>query len=138
MDPYNQSAVIPVMERDGKIRVLMVTSAGGKRWVVPKGIIEEGLSPAASAAREALEEAGVRGRVLPELLGEYAYRKWGGTCRVKVFLMAVREILESWPEQGLRRREWLAPAEAAARAREPELSAMIADVERTARRLGAL
>ena len=56
---YRQSGVVAVRTRDGKPQVLLVTSFGGKRWVLPKGIVEKGYSPSRSAAKEAWEEAGV-------------------------------------------------------------------------------
>ena len=115
----------------------MITSAGGKRWVVPKGIVEDGMSPQESARKEALEEAGITGRVVPEPVGEYTYVKWNGTCRVTVYLMHVEEVRDSWPEQPLRSREWVLPEEGARRVREGALSGMLREVEATAVRLGA-
>ena len=129
---YTQSAVIPYRRRAGEIEVLLITSRKRKRWVLPKGIVEPKLSAAASAAKEALEEAGIRGHVAAEAVGRYEYRKWGGTCAVEVFTMEVAEVLDRWPE-GFRDRQWLAPREAAARVREPELGRLILA---TARRLG--
>ena len=41
--------------------MMLVTSRETKRWVVPKGWPIGGAKPHASAARKALEEAGVRG-----------------------------------------------------------------------------
>ena len=58
---YRQSAVIPYRKRPNGLEVLLVTSRKGTRWVLPKGVVEPGMTPAASAAREALEEAGIRG-----------------------------------------------------------------------------
>ena len=58
---------------------LLVTSRKGTRRVLPKGVVEPDLSPAASAAKEALEEAGICGPIDHEPLGTYQYRKWGGT-----------------------------------------------------------
>jgi 8-oxo-dGTP pyrophosphatase MutT (NUDIX family) len=71
-------------------------------------VVEPNLSPAASAANEALEEAGVRGAIDEEPLGTYHYRKWGGTCTVQVFAMEVEEEVADWPEASTRRRAWLA------------------------------
>jgi len=42
---------------DATIRILLITSRGKGRWVVPKGKPVAGLPPHASAAREAEEEA---------------------------------------------------------------------------------
>jgi phosphohistidine phosphatase len=66
---YRQSAVIPYRRGPSGLEVLLVTSRKGTRWVLPKGVVEPDLSPAASAAKEALEEAGVRGPIDDEPLG---------------------------------------------------------------------
>jgi 8-oxo-dGTP pyrophosphatase MutT (NUDIX family) len=110
---FDQSAAIPYRYEDGEPRLLLVTSRRKKHWVVPKGIIEPHLSPSESAAQEAWEEAGIRGRVRPEPVGEYEYDKWGGTCRVRVFLLEVTEELTEWPEAFFRERRWVSVAEAA-------------------------
>lgn len=122
---YNQSAAIPLRLRDGAADVLLVTSRSGKRWVIPKGIVEPDLSPAASAAKEAWEEAGVRGIVRPGSVGTYRYRKWGGTCTVEVFILDVERLEDAWPEQALRRRRWFGIDRAAGLVREEDLAEMI-------------
>jgi 8-oxo-dGTP pyrophosphatase MutT (NUDIX family) len=101
---YRQSAVIPYRRGPSGLEVLLVTSRKGTRWVLPKGVVEPDLSPAASAAKEALEEAGVRGAIDDEPLGTYQYWKWGGTCTVQVFAMEVEEEVAHWPEASTRRR----------------------------------
>lgn len=129
---YRQSAVIPYRVRDGGLEFLLITSRKRKRWVLPKGIHEPHLSAGESAAQEALEEAGVRGRVSAQPVGRYDYRKWGGTCTVEVYTLGVEEVLERWPEQ-FRTREWLPPEEAASRVDEPAVSDLLLA---TARLLG--
>lgn len=110
---YQQSAVVPYRRIKGKIEILLITTRKG-RWIIPKGIIEPGLSPARSAAKEAQEEAGVLGKVDDRVIGEYAYEKWGGTCHVRVFTLRVTKMLETWEEQYFRRRQWLPLTEALA------------------------
>ena len=87
-----------------------------------------------SAAKEAFEEAGVRGTIDPEPLGSYEYAKWGGTCTVTVFGLAVIECLPDgeW-EESHRMRLWLASEKAARRVDEPGLRAIL---EKLATRLG--
>lgn len=121
---YEQSAVVPVRRQGEGWEVLLITSRRGKRWIVPKGVIEPDLSPADSAAKEALEEAGVLGEVLPERLGIFEYEKWGGTCDVQVFVMRVTEEQEVWPED-FRRREWVTLEEAQERIGPPSLCALL-------------
>lgn len=125
---YRQSGVVPVRWKDGLPQVLLVTSRRGKRWVIPKGVVEEDLSPARSAAKEAWEEAGITGTVSRARIGRYAYEKWGGFCTVTVFLLEVREVLREWPEKASRRRKWFSSEKAAARVAEPELQEIIVSV----------
>ena len=110
---YSQSAVIPWRLHDGKPEILVIASSKKNHRVVPKGIREPGLTSQESAAREALEEAGVEGRVGDAPLGSYEYEKWGATCTVEVFPMEVTRVLpESEWEERHRGREWLAPEQA--------------------------
>ena len=111
---YRQSAVLPFRRDDGDLRVLLITSRGGRRWVLPKGIVEPGMTAPVSAAKEAREEAGIEGAVSDRALGSYSQDKWGGTCRIEVFPMRVTSEHDHWPEAAIRRREWL-PVKAAAK-----------------------
>jgi phosphohistidine phosphatase len=104
-DKYLQSAVIPYKYLDGMLQILLIKSRDGK-WIIPKGIIENGSTPQESARREAIEEAGVNGKVENKLLGEYKYEKWGGVCNVKVFALKVEEEYEKWEEDYFRIRKW--------------------------------
>ena len=103
---YVQSAVVPYRVASGSVEVLLITTRGGRRWTVPKGVVEPRMTAAASAAKEAYEEAGVRGDVDAPPLGVYEYEKWGGTCTVEVYAMRVTEVLDAWPESH-RRRRWV-------------------------------
>ncbi len=123
---YRQSGVIPFRREADRLEILLITSSSGKRWGIPKGIVEQHLTPAESAAQEALEEAGVAGVVGADPVGEYQYDKWGGTCVVAVYLMAVREILETWPEADVRQREWVLLEDAPHRVGHPDLKRLLA------------
>lgn len=123
---YDQSGVIPYRLHNKELEILLITSRRKKRWVIPKGIIEGGLSPEESAAKEAYEEAGVSGTVDSHILGQYQYKKWGGTCTVKVFLLEVTEVMEEWPESFFRDRQWVNISEAQKRIDEKDLRQMIA------------
>jgi 8-oxo-dGTP pyrophosphatase MutT (NUDIX family) len=118
---YRQSAVIPHRNGPNGPEVLLVTSRKGVRWVLPKGVVEPDLTPAASAAKEALEEAGVRGVIDEQPLGTYQYRKWHGTCTVQVFALEIEEELSDWPEAKTRRREWVTVDDARQRVDEESL-----------------
>ena len=122
---YNQSAVIPYRRTKSGIEILLVTSRGGKRWIIPKGIIDPGTTALESARKEAYGEAGVSGPVGSTALGKYQYEKWGGTCTVKVFPMEVDSELDTWPEDSTRRRKWMSVKEVKKAIEEPDLNKLI-------------
>ena len=125
-----QVAALPMREQDGRLEVCLVTTRSTGRWTVPKGWPMKGRKPHAVAAREALEEAGVSGRIAKRSLGTYRYvkRLADGAplpCTVKVFPMMVRRQREHWREQDQRTLQWFPAEEAAAAVEEPELQALI-------------
>ncbi len=93
-------------------RICLVSSRGGKRWVVPKGCLEPGKTAAEIALQEAWEEAGLVGFLQPEPIGTYLYEKSGFTCHVTVFLMNVTDSADRWPEDDFRDRRWLTASQA--------------------------
>ncbi len=123
-----QSGVIPYRIMDGKIEVMLITSSGSKRWVIPKGLIEPNMTPEDSAAKEAWEEAGVLGLVFPNLMGTYEYYKSGCTWQVDVFLLQVETVLDNWPEAYKRKRQWVSIPKAIKRVDEPELKLILGDL----------
>lgn len=128
-----QAAAIPI--RQG--RLCLVTSRSGKRWVIPKGLIDPGKTAGEIALQEAWEEAGLVGVLRPDPVGSYFYEKYGGTCHVAVFLMDVTEAAEEWPERSFRERVWLGVREALQRIEEEGLRSIIrAALEDEARALG--
>jgi 8-oxo-dGTP pyrophosphatase MutT (NUDIX family) len=106
--PILQAGAVPL--RAGKICLL--TSSNGKRWVIPKGVIEPSQSPAETAIQETWEEAGLVGVLQPDPVGSFLYEKWCGTCHVTVFIMQVSDEAADWPERDLRQRQWVTLAEA--------------------------
>ncbi len=123
--------------KDG-VEVLLITSRDTGRWVIPKGWPIKGLSPEASAAREAWEEAGVEGEADPHCLGLYSYDKGLGPangpqrqvpCIVAVYSLHVKDLADRFPEVKQRRRKWFAPRKAARKVAEPELRALLAGLD---------
>lgn len=123
---YSQSSVIPYRMQQGKPEVLVISSRKRKHLIVPKGIIDPGLTPQQAAAKEAREEAGVEGVVGAESLGQYRYEKWGGVCTVDVYPMEVTKVLPEaeWAEN-YRGRSWLSPEQAAKKLNQIELAPMV-------------
>ncbi len=129
-----QVAALPVrFTADGRSQILMITTRRNRKWIVPKGWHIPGLSPHDAAAREAFEEAGVRGTVLSRPVGSYAFCKTRRErpdldCQVDVYLLYVREELNDWPERAGRQRLWCDVADAAERAGHEGLGTLIAQI----------
>ena len=110
--PKRQAAAA-VFRGSGDARELMlITSRDTGRWIVPKGWIEKGEDGPAAAIREAWEEAGLVGEVLPGgPVGHYRYlkqrtRRGDALCDVDVYLLRLLDEKDIWPEKGQRRRKW--------------------------------
>jgi 8-oxo-dGTP pyrophosphatase MutT (NUDIX family) len=126
-----QIAALPYRVEKNRMMILLVTSRGTGRWVLPKGWIEASdPDPAEAAAREALEEAGVIGDMHKAGIGFYTYSKLldGGPsimCRVRVYPLSVKQQLKTFKEAGQRILEWFGVEDAADAVKEPELAALI-------------
>jgi len=130
------------------VQILLVTSRGSGRWVIPKGNFANNIVPHAAAAQEAEEEAGVRGAVCPTPLGRYRYRKLKGSgaslmADVEVFPLAVTQELRDWKERKQRERRWFSLSEAARAVDEPDLRDLIrsfgaSEFNKAARNYGVL
>jgi 8-oxo-dGTP pyrophosphatase MutT (NUDIX family) len=126
-----QYAALPYRLTDG-VEILLLTSRETGRWVLPKGWPMPGKSPSAAAKREALEEAGVVGRVGKRPIGQFHYDKRLAngalvTCKVLVYPLAVERQRKRWPERRQRTLGWFTPAEAARVVLEPELAILLND-----------
>lgn len=133
---------------DSVLKVMLVTSRGTGRWVLPKGNVGARVPPHVAAGLEAEEEAGVCGAVCPVPLGSYRFRKRvrsGASLMadVDVFPLATTRELEAWEEQHERERRWFTLEEAAKAVDEPDLRELIrsfapADFRSAAQRTGFL
>jgi len=125
-----QYAALPFRITEKGIEVLLLTSRGTGRWIIPKGWPIRKLSPAEAAAREAYEEAGLEGIIQPSgPVGRYRYAKstapGGLEIEVAVFLLRVDRQLDHWPEQAERETRWFSPEDAATLVAEPELAVLL-------------
>lgn len=116
----------------GQVQILLITSRRSRRWIAPKGWPMDSLTPAAAAAQEAWEEAGVKGRVHDGCLGIYSYVKEMPKDEllpviVMVFPIRVKSLAADFPEKGQRQRRWFSQRKAARRVAEPELARIIRD-----------
>jgi 8-oxo-dGTP pyrophosphatase MutT (NUDIX family) len=111
--------------KNGKLVILLVSKKRSKKWGIPKGKVSASLSFGETAAKEAFEEAGVRGRVSPNSIGMFRAKK--GTpipqnIEVWVYLLEVDETVSNWPEKETRQIRWVSCKVAALELREPVLT----------------
>jgi 8-oxo-dGTP pyrophosphatase MutT (NUDIX family) len=89
---------------------LLITSRRTGRWIFPKGAVEPDMSPARSAAKEAWEEAGVRGDIGKTSVGVYRTEKVESHASrmiaVDLYPLKVADQARDWPERRTRRRHW--------------------------------
>jgi 8-oxo-dGTP pyrophosphatase MutT (NUDIX family) len=127
---YEQCAALCYRPAPDGVQVLVVTSRESGRWIIPKGWPIEGKKDYQAAAQEALEEAGIRGKVKKKPFGYFSYLKKLDTgrqvpCIVQVHLLKVARTEVDFRENGQRRREWVSCYEAARRVQEPELKGLL-------------
>ncbi|GAB5437525.1 NUDIX hydrolase [Falsiruegeria mediterranea] len=128
--------VAALCTRDGAAgkEVLLITSRGTGRWIVPKGWPIDGLNGPETALQEAWEEAGVQGtQTHNDPVGRYSYDKIKGNglavpVETEVYRIEVSKLADDYPEVGQRERRWVPPKEAANLVREPQLQAILLDL----------
>jgi 8-oxo-dGTP pyrophosphatase MutT (NUDIX family) len=126
-----QYAALPYrIDGSARAEVMLVTSRGTRRWIIPKGWPHKGKTPRQSAASEAFEEAGVVGAIGSRPIGSFIYQKQLKSgrcvdCEVRVFALEVRHQHEVWPEREQRTVRWLPASVAARSVQERQLRAII-------------
>src|SRR4051812_20297500 len=110
-----------------QLEVLLLTSRGTGRWVIPKGWPMRNRTPAGTARREAFEEAGVKGELWSKKpIGSFRYMKrdesYNDEILVRVFVLGVEQQKKKWPEKDQRRVRWFSLRQAATLVKERELA----------------
>jgi len=120
--------------KDGQPEFLLVRTRSG-RWTFPKGGVDHDTTHAAAAAREAYEEAGVRGRIEHEPFHWYFHSKrqrfkpHRGVVAVQAHLCEVERL--ECPLEGHRNPTWFNVDKAKRRLREnrsPKLAREVLEV----------
>lgn len=106
-----QSGALPYSIVDGRVVFLLVTSRRTGRWIFPKGSISTGMTAWDSAAKEALEEAGVAGEIASDAVGTYQNSDKGMLVDVDLYPLRVESQFDTWQEMDQRLRHWALLAE---------------------------
>jgi len=89
---------------------LLVRTTSGSRWIFPKGKVKNGEKKWAAALREAIEEAGVIGRIHKKRFTTFPYFKNEKETTVIAFLLEVNSLKAS--EEAFRTPTWFNPFQA--------------------------
>lgn len=106
-----QSGALPYTVIENRVVFLLVTSRRTGRWIFPKGSISSGMTPWDSAAKEALEEAGVAGQISAEAVGTYQNSDKGVLVDIDLYPLQVELQHDIWDEMDQRLRHWALLAE---------------------------
>lgn len=133
-DVRSQFAALCYRVVNDSVRILVITSRGSRRWIIPKGWPNDGMTPAQSAMEEAWEEAGVVGKATDICLGLFSYNKTFEEsddlpCVVMVYPVKVKSLSDKFPEKDQRQRKWVSRKKAASLVQEPELARIIRDFD---------
>ena len=133
-DIRTQFAALCYRVQNDKVQILLVTSRGSGRWIIPKGWPKDGATPSKSALSEAWEEAGVKGRAMDVCLGLYSYEKEldeidNLPCVAMVYPVKVKSLETKYPEAKQRKRKWVSQKQAAKMVAEPELARILKDFD---------
>ena len=130
-DVLHQAGAIPYSLINGEVHVLLVTSRGSGRWLIPKGNVDPGLTPAEAAVKETYEEAGIRGKITTDIpLGFFTAFKTLKTgeekpITVEVYALLVDRQLKRWPEARQREARWMSAIDAAKSVKDPGLARLL-------------
>lgn len=117
-------------DRQGNIRILMVTSMKHGRWIVPKGSLIKGKTqrnqlPERRSRRRGYSAISILYRL--DAIHMETLSKGGpkGPALVTLFALRVRATLLHWPEKNERTRSWQSLCEAVEMASEPDLARIL-------------
>jgi 8-oxo-dGTP pyrophosphatase MutT (NUDIX family) len=111
---------------EGALEILLISSSDTGRWVLPKGFVDRKETTFKAAQREALEKAGMVGKVRKKDVGHYAYVKDGeNRMTVAVHLLKFDRDTGNFRERLQRRRIWFTPSQASTLVDEPDLQEML-------------
>ncbi len=111
---------------------LLVEASRSKDWVVPKGHVDPGETPAEAAVREVREEAGIEGTLGPSL-GVQEFEARGERVRVAWWLLRAEREAAASEARGKR---WFALGEALAAVRHEGLRELLRLAHRRASEQG--
>ena len=128
--PIRQSGAMPYSIVNGRVVFLLVTSRRSGRWIFPKGSVSTGYTAWDSAAKEAVEEAGVIGQIDSSPVGTYQLSEKGMLVDVDLYPLLVEYQREEWQEMHQRLRHWALLTEVRRLVENPAIGRIATKLER--------
>ena len=130
----SQLACICYKKKNNKVKIILITSRGQRRWLIPKGWLIKGKTPIETVITEVWEEAGITGNVTKKSVGIIKYKKYVPNAEAleisaEVYLMKVNKLYKSYPERLERKRKWFTIKEAIKKVDEPQLSKLLHELQ---------
>ncbi|MEL6921700.1 MAG: NUDIX hydrolase [Pseudomonadota bacterium] len=120
-------------KKSDPISVLLITSMTRKRWIVPKGVIEDGETMADTALRETLEETGVKGKLIEDfpmtVLIERQLETGFEHVPCTFYPLLAKSMSKKWEESGARERHWVTLPQARRLIRDDDYSELLTQFE---------
>ena len=132
--------MLPFVVVEDGILIALITSRRRGRWILPKGWPIKDRSLPASAAQEALEEAGCLGQIAMAPCGSFKYQKatakgYDIESTVEVYPLKVCYQCLDWRERRERNLEWVSLGQAASLVDEMELRHLLQYLNRHPERI---
>jgi 8-oxo-dGTP pyrophosphatase MutT (NUDIX family) len=114
--------------KNGELSILLISKSRSGKWSIPKGRLNGRLTFGEVAAKEAFEEAGIKGFVSPSSIGMFRVKKRTPSrqhtqiVEVWIYLIEVTKRVRHWPEKGKREIRWVSCETAAQQLHEPMLA----------------
>jgi len=137
--PRKQVGAIAYRRTKYGIKILIITSRGTGRWILPKGWPMENTPDSDAALIEAWEEAGVkRIKSDPMHCGSLRYNKVmkDGTdqpIEMQLFSFETAKLSKKFPERGQRKLRWVGVNTAIRKLKQPELKPILKQLKRQSR-----
>lgn len=127
---FVQTAALCTRDAVSGPEFLLIKTLQRGLWVIPKGWPMKNITLAQAAAREAWEEAGVRGDIADTPLGHFTYTKIKKSglpvqCKAFVFHLPVADVSDAYPEAHKRERQWVSADRASELVRNAELALIV-------------
>ncbi len=105
-----QVGVIPFRRVLAQPEFCLISARPSRQWLFPKGHLDQRYGPQGTAIAEALEEAGVCGRLWEDALPPVTFEKNGRWYQLTMWLLEVEQLLPDWKESLERTRIWVSGA----------------------------